>query len=1215
MRTLFLFIAGTAMAAPAVKWSDIPLSFEPNQGQEAAEVRYVARGSSYNLYLAAGETVLAAHNQAPMRIKLVGANLGAAVEGEDQQVSLTNYFVGNDPSKWHRSVPNYARARYRNVYPGIDLVYYGHHGSLEYDWIVSPGADPTKIRLAFDNAHRVRIDRQGDLVVKLANGEYRHKKPVVYQEVAGKRSEVAGTWVLHGKEAGFRMGTYDRAQPLVIDPALIYSTYLGGSLSDFANGIAADRFGNSYVVGGTGSSNFPTKNPKQAALNGVEDVFVTKINSNGSAIVYSTFLGGGGPDEGHGIAVDNAGNAYVTGSAGSFDFPVLSAIQGTWGGSGDAFVAKLNPSGSLVYATYLGGNSIDNGTAVAVDPSGNAYITGVTFSSNFPTVNPFQASKGAQQDAFVAKINPAGTAWVYVTYLGGNAVDEGYAIATDASGNAYVTGETNSTNFPLQSPLRSSNAGSSGPSFDAFVTKLNPAGSALVYSTYLGGSATDEGTAIAVDSSGSAYVAGFAGSTDFPVVSPMQLHLAGADDAFVTKFNPAGSALMYSTYLGGGSEDQAYGLAVDRAGNAYVTGRTNSSDFPLTNAIQATRVAFDMFVTELNPAGTARLFSTFVGGSGSEVQTQSGLAGIAVDGRGNIHVASGTTSTDFPVVNAIQKSNAGGFEDAIVFLLGNSAPSAAFNDFAGTGRSGAFLYLPSNGQSDTALSNGDGTYSYVPNVFTAGFNVRLTGDFNGDGKADIILYNSQTALGYIGSGNGDGTFSLQSLTWSPGYDYIATGDLNGDGKTDLVLYNSATGTMYTGISNGGGTFTYKFTFLSTGFTFVRLADLTGDGNADLLLYRGNDGAADVGISDGTGGFTFNSLSLTAGYNLGDLGDLNGDGKADLILYNAVNGNAVTGISNGTGGFTFTPLLFTPRFTSVRLADFTGDGYADVTLYDAANADAYFGTGTATGTFHFQSLFWSPGYDWVIPEDVNGDGRPDVILYNSATGTEYTGISNGNGTFNYTFSNWGIGRVLALDVASAPYPPAIVWNHPADIVFGTALGFSQLNAVTGVPGTFAYTPPAGTVLPAGNGQTLSVLFTPTDTTNYASATGNVTINVLPATPPSSPAQLVMTEMLSSDAVTHEVVMALKIANAGGSDALNVQVTLAKINTVSATTSLPLSVGKVAAGGVAAATLRFPASTLNRGAELTLGGTYTGGSFNIASKLPAQVARPPIRRTAP
>ena len=282
-------------------------------------------------------------------------------------------------------------------------------------------------------------------------------------------------------------------------------------------------------------------------------------------------------------------------------------------------------------------------------------------------MNPFQAAKGAQQDAFVAKINPGGTAWVYCTYLGGNNVDEGYAIAADATGNAYVTGYTASTNFPLQSPYRSSNTAS----VDAFVTKLNPAGSALVYSTYLGGSATDYGTAIAVDSSGSAYVTGIVDSTDFPVVNAMQPKLGARSDAFVTKFDPSGSALVYSTYLGGGSVDDAYAVAIDQTGNAYVTGRTNSSDFPLTNAIQATRFAFDMFVTEINAAGSARLFSTFIGGTGSE----SGR-GIAVDSVGNIHIAGESTSTDFPVVNAVQGANGGGAvpQDAVVLLLGDSPP-------------------------------------------------------------------------------------------------------------------------------------------------------------------------------------------------------------------------------------------------------------------------------------------------------------------------------------------------------------------------------------------------------------------------------------------------------------------------------------------------------------------------------------------------------------
>ena len=333
-------------------------------------------------------------------------------------------------------------------------------------------------------------------------------------------------------------------------------------------------------------------------------------------------------------------------------------------------------------------------------------------------------------------------------------------------------------------------------------------------------------------------------------------------------------------------------------------------------------------------------------------------------------------------------------------------------DFSGNGRSGALLYDPANGQEYTTLSNANGTYSYVPNLFTSAFDTLRTGDFNGDGKADLIVYNSHNALAYIGMGNGDGTFTFQSLFWSPSYDIVETGDINGDDKTDVALYNSATGTLYTGLSNGSGSFTYLYHLVTSGFTFMRLADFTGDGKADLLLYNSNNGLAYLGVGDGTGAFTFYPLSMSPGYALADIGDLNGDGKADLILYNPANGNAATGISDGVGGFTFAPLLFSSGFTSVRLADYTGDGKADITVYNKNTAAAYFGTGNGAGNFTFQSLFWSPGYDTVVAEDVNGDGKTDIVLYNSTTGTEYTGISNGNGTFSYTYSLWGPGKVLA-----------------------------------------------------------------------------------------------------------------------------------------------------------------------------------------------------------
>jgi hypothetical protein len=381
--------------------------------------------------------------------------------------------------------------------------------------------------------------------------------------------------------------------------------------------------------------------------------------------------------------------------------------------------------------------------------------------------------------------------------------------------------------------------------------------------------------------------------------------------------------------------------------------------------------------------------------------------GAASDSFGVSVSASGSTAA----IGAQFKTVSGNTQQGAAYVF-VAALTTGLRDFLGTGLSDALLYDPTSGDAYTALSNGSGSYTYVAETFTPGFDTLRTGDFNGDGKADLVVYNSQTALAYIGMSNGDGTFAFQSLFWSAGYDFVEPGDLNGDGKTDFALYNSSTGTMYTAISNGDGTFTYKYTLISQGFTFVRLADFSGDGKADILVYNAANGVAFVGIGDGAGGFAFQPLSISPGYDLDNIGDLNGDGKADLLLYNSTNGNAVTGISDGAGGFAFTPLIFTRGFTAVLLADYTGDGKADVTLYNKNTATAYFGTGTGTGTFNFQSLFWSPNYNWIQPEDVNGDGKIDVILYNSLDGTEYTGISNGNGTFTYTYQYWGIGRVLA-----------------------------------------------------------------------------------------------------------------------------------------------------------------------------------------------------------
>ena len=660
-----------------VAYGNLPLSFEPNQGQTNSQVEFLSRGRGYTLFLTATEAVLSLRKPTAaktnetedsgdttgvvLRMRLVGANPSPRVSGLKQLPGRSNYFLGNDPSKWRTNVPTYAKVQYEDVYPGVDLVYYGNQRQLEYDLIVAPGSDPEAIHLAFEGADKLQKGVQGHLALHTAAGQVRLQKPLVYQETNGIRQEIPAAYVLNGgRQVGFEVGTYDADKPLIIDPVLSYSTYLGGNGVDRGFAIAVDGAGNAYVTGGANSTNFPTLNPFQAVFpGGPVDAFVTKLNAAGSALVYSTYLGGGGDDRGFDIAVDSSGNAYVTGQTDSGDFPRIVPIQVLNRGLSDAFVTKLNAAGNdLVYSTYLGGSSSDFGFGIAVDASGNAHVTGQTNSTDFPTVLPIQFANGALGDVFVAKLNAAGTVLLYSTYLGGNGDDCGFRIAVDASGSAYVFGDTTSTNFPTANPVQSARNGA----VDAFVTKLNAAANAFVYSTYLGGNGTELGFAIAVDASGSAYLTGLTNSSDFPTVSPIQPAFGGGiADAFVTKLNAAGAALVYSTYLGGSFTDAGFAIAVDASGNAYLTGLTDSSNFPTASPIQpANGGGDDAFVTKLNAPGDALVYSTYLGGS----STDSGVA-IAVDASGNAYLTGNTDSTDFPTANPFQPSNAG-IENAFI---------------------------------------------------------------------------------------------------------------------------------------------------------------------------------------------------------------------------------------------------------------------------------------------------------------------------------------------------------------------------------------------------------------------------------------------------------------------------------------------------------------------------------------------------------------------
>lgn len=682
----------TAHPGVVEQYGNLPLSFEANQGQTNSRVRFLSRGSGYTLFLTSNEAVLAlskpsakkaptsdrklqhSNGTAALRMELVGANPSASITGLEQLPGRSNYFIGNDPTKWRTDVPTYKKVAYQGIYPGTDLVYYGNQRQLEYDFVVAPGADPRKIRLRIEGARNLKLDSHSNLVLLTGGGQVLLHTPEIYQEFDGKRQSIGGSWGLGKRhEVGFQIGEYDRTKSLVIDPVLVYSTYLGGSSFDLATGIAVDSSGNAYVVGFTKSPNFPTENAFQAVLEGGENAFVTKFNAAGDTLAYSTYLGGSRFDRANSIGVDATGNAYVAGETDSRDFPTENAFQADLKGTVNAFLTKISADGNaLVFSTYLGGRGVDDATGVAVDPSGNAHLTGATSSPDFPVANALQPTcgGGCGRNAFVTEFNAAGSELVYSTYLGGNLSDEASGVAVDVQGNTYVTGFTTSPNFPTVNAFQPSLKGS----LNVFVAKINSEGSELVFSTYLGGSGNDDGRGIAVDTSGNAYVVGFTHSSDFPLINPFQSTFAQQGTAFIAKFNACGNSLAYSTYLGGSVIDGAQGVAVDTSGDAYVTGWTHSIDFPTANAFQPNcggDCLDNAFITEFNSAGDALIYSSYLGGSGYDF----GEA-IAVDSSGEAFVTGYTNSVDFPTLSPFQSSLAG-FQNAFVTKISGNSVSQA----------------------------------------------------------------------------------------------------------------------------------------------------------------------------------------------------------------------------------------------------------------------------------------------------------------------------------------------------------------------------------------------------------------------------------------------------------------------------------------------------------------------------------------------------------
>jgi len=983
-------------------YGQIPLSFIANTGQTDPNVKFQVKGAGHSIFFTPNEIAFVAFptpnepgNQATtssvVRSSLANSNPNPTISGLEKLPGVANFLLGEDSSKWQTNVPTFNGVVYQNVYQGIDRVFKGTEGQLKSEFLVAPFADPSQILMNYTGVNDIRLRDDGALILETPLGELIDNAPIVYQDINGQRVNVPAAYNLLGNgQVNFSLGYFDPTQPLVIDPVLAYSTYLGGSGLDSANRMTVDSTGAAYIIGTTVNNFTTTPGAFQTTPGGQADFLVTKINPEGTALVYSTYIGGAGNEYGFGIAVDSQGNAYLTGQVDPGYPTTPGSFQPTVTGY-SAAATKLNAAGNaLVYSTFLSGSQGDLGNGIAVDSNGNAYVTGFT-NGDFPlSGTASQLSYGGGTDAFITKVNPTGSALVYSNYFGGSAREDAQALAIDNNGNAYITGITYSTDLPGTNGYFQYAMG--GGQYDGFVGKFDANG-VLNYSTYLGGSGDEKGADIAVDSAGNAYVVGITTSTNFPTQNAIQAaNAGGANDAFVTKIEPLGYSVSYSTYLGGSGDDNGHRITVDSANNVYVTGDTTSTNFPTNNAIQSVSGGGkDAFVTSINSSGSALLDSTYLGGSADDYGN-----GIAVDASGAVYVAGSSASTNFPTATPLQAANGGGDFDVFVTKLIPGGPQVKI--------------VESGGSTNVAESGTTDTYTVVlTNQPTADVAIAL----NTDSQIPPIAGISFTPTNW---------FVPQTVTVSAVDDTVAETSPH----TSPIAHSAiSTDTNYNGT-------TASFTVNGTPGNTVN-ANITDNDTAGVSITPTNTTATEAG-ANGSYSVKLNTqpiapvtINLATGSQIQPITALtftaNNWNVAQTVAVAAVDDNLVEG--NHAGAIAHTATSTDTNYNSITISPvniaITDNDTAGVSITPTNTTATEAG---ATGSY-----------------SVKLNTQPTApVTINIATGSQIQPIT----ALTFTATNWNVAQTVAV---AAVDDNAVEGNHAAAIAHTATSTDTNYNSIT------------------------------------------------------------------------------------------------------------------------------------------------------------------------